>query len=65
MSAMRDDMPANVARPAAAVHAKCSRFTKLFFVAPAIRQRCSPTSSGSSVDSAITLTGRPFARLYA
>jgi hypothetical protein len=64
MSAMRDDMRSNVARPRGLVHAKCSRFTKLFFVPP-VDQRCRPTSSGSSVDSAITLTGRPLARLYA
>ena len=65
MSAMRDDMRTNIARAFAATHVKCSRFTKLFFVGAEAGQRWRPTSSGSSVDSAITLTGRPFARLYA
>lgn len=63
MDAMRDDMQTNVARPRGLVHVKCSPFAKLFFARANVPQRCRPTSSGSSVDSAITLTRRPRARL--
>lgn len=62
MDAMRDVMKTNIARRFAAVNPKCSWFTKLHFAGPDF-YRCRPTSSGSSVDSEITLVGRPFARL--
>jgi hypothetical protein len=70
MGAMRDVMRMNIARRFRAVGTKCSRSAKAFFAAPGPRPRptayrCSPTSSGSSVDSAIALTGLPLARLYA
>ena len=64
MDAIRDVMQMNIARRSGAVDTKCSRFTKLSFAAPSF-YRCRPISSGSSVDSEMTLTGRPLARLYA
>jgi hypothetical protein len=76
MGAMRNVMAFNIARLTARARAKTSRFAKTLFAlqraiiahvdaatSPRDDYRCRPTSSGSSVDKAIALTGRPLARL--
>jgi hypothetical protein len=64
MGAMRNVMKMNIARSNRLVAMKCSWIAKLSFAKKTF-QRCSPTSSGSSVDSAIALTGLPLARFHA
>jgi len=64
MDAMRDVMATNIARSADTVGHESFAMDETPLRAPRpLPQRCRPISSGSSVDSAIALTGRPLARL--